>query len=81
MSSHIFFIFASMDDDGSGGKDDSGSGSGKDDDDNDDDDHAGASVVGSIHGVDHGRTFGGHCEEIMNNFYVFSLWSCQYPIS
>ena len=50
-------------------------GSGKDNgDDDDDDDHAGASVVGSISGVDHGRTFGGRREEIMNNFlHVWSL--------
>jgi hypothetical protein len=49
-------------------------GSGKDDGDNDDNDHAGASVVGSIRGVDHGRTFGGRRKEIMNNFlHVRSL--------
>jgi hypothetical protein len=48
---------ASTDDDGSGD-------SGKDDSDDDDDDHAGTSVIGSIHGVDHGRT------EIMNNFLM-----------
>jgi hypothetical protein len=41
-----------------------GGGSGKDDGDNDDDNHAGASVVGSIRGVDHGRA------EIMNNFLM-----------
>jgi hypothetical protein len=65
---------ASMDDGGSGGKDDGGGGSGKEDGDDKDDDHAGASVVGSICGVDHGRTFGGRCEEIMNNFlHVWSL--------
>ncbi len=52
---------ASTDDDGGGG-------SGKDDSDDDDDDHAGASVVESIHGVDHVRT------EIMINFlHVWSL--------
>jgi hypothetical protein len=64
----------SMDDDSSGGKDNGSGGSGKDDSDGNDDNHAGASVVGSIRGVDHGRTFGGRCEEITNNFlHVWSL--------
>jgi hypothetical protein len=57
--------------------DDGGGGSGKDDGDNDDDDHAGASVVGSICGVDHGRT------EIMNNFLVnnfLHVWSLVVSI-
>ncbi len=49
-------------------------GSSKNDGDNDDDNHAGASIVGSIRGLDHGRTFGGRCKEIMNNFLdVLSL--------
>jgi hypothetical protein len=50
------------------------SSSGKNDGDDDNDNHAGASVVGSICGVDHGRTFGGRRKEIMNNFlHVRSL--------
>jgi hypothetical protein len=64
----------STDDSGSGGDDGGGSSSGKDDGDDDNSDHAGASVVGSICGVDHGRTFGGCRKEIMNNFlHVGSL--------
>jgi hypothetical protein len=65
---------ALMDDNGSGGKDNDGGGSGKDDGDDDNDDHVGASVVGSIRGVDHGTMFGGRRKEIMNNFlHVRSL--------
>ncbi len=65
---------ASTDDDGSGGKDNGGGSSGKDDGDDNYDDHVGASVIGSIRGVAHGRMFGGHRNEIMNNFlHVWSL--------
>jgi hypothetical protein len=49
-------------------------GSGKDNGDDNNDNHAGASIVGSICGVDHGRTFGERHKEIMNNFlHVQSL--------
>ncbi len=65
---------ALTDDNGSGGKDNGSSGSGKDDGDDDNNNHAGASVVKSICGVDHGSKFGGRRKEIMSNFfYVWSL--------
>jgi hypothetical protein len=53
-------------------------GSGKDDSDDNDNNHAGTSVVGSIRSVDHGGTFGGCREEIMNNF--LHVWSLVLPI-